>query len=293
MKKISLKDKDLKYEYNYYTVWQILSIVKNEYNVAFKYSEKLYLLGKCYSNKLGLNEYQSIGLLSNLIIDSLNYGTKKFYTKYIEDLNVGKVKNNIEKHKIYLYLKCELQFQFLTQNFEKVNFWNSLYNQYKDCFSNKQNIYLLSDLMVCNYILGDENLFLRYSNDILGLSSTSEKVEEIEKTTYYALLTHFFDTRDIDLFVYHLNSFETRFKTTENTKDIQLLTTFSLFNTLKNIITKKSNINNDLNELSPQFEKYSYSTLGMFDIKIWYESKLENVSYHKKIGLHLKNHFKS
>lgn len=295
LNKITMEGKELKFKFNYFSAQQILSIVQDKYKDAFKYSEKLFSFSKNYRADLNLNEHQIYGLLSNLIIDSLNYGTKEFYKKYIDELKVSKnEKNDIDKYKTYLYLKCVLNYQFLTQNFEKLTFWIDFYEKFEaeNYFTSKQNIYLLYDFAIAAYICNHQSLFLNFSNRTLSLSSKSIKVEEIEKTLYFALLTHFFETKDETLFEYHFNSFESRY-CSSNKKNNEQLNVLKLFITLKDALNKNISSKELKNLLEKtNIDQLKSTTIGNFDIKLWLEGKLSGKKYSEKIKTQLANHFK-
>lgn len=293
---MSIDGQELKFQFNYYSTLQILSIVQDNYEDAFKYSEKLFFLSKDNKTDLNLIDHQVYGILSNLIIDSLNYGIKEFYIKYIDELKVSKnEKNDIDKYKTYLYLKCVLNYQFLTQNFKKLSFWIDFYEKYdaENYFTSKQNIYLLYDFAIAAYICGNQNLFLNFSNSTLSLSSKSIKVEEIEKTLYFALLTHFFETKDVSLFEYHLNSFESRYCNAGKENGDQLRVVLKLFAILKDALNKNIS-SKELNELLKKLNvnQLKNPTIGNFDIKLWLEGKLAGKKYSEKIKTQLSNHFK-
>lgn len=232
-----------------------------------------------------------------MIIDSLNYGIKEFYENYVDELKVtNNEKNDFNKYKTYLYLKCILKYQFLTQNFKKLSFWIDFYEKYdaENYFTSKQNIYLLYDFAIAAYICGNQNLFLNFSNSTLSLSSKSIKVEKIEKTLYFALITYFFETKDVTLFECHLNSFENRyFNSDKNNIEQQLQAIFELFSILKDNLNKNIS-SKELNELLKKLnvDQLKNPTIGNFDIKLWLEGKLAGKKYSEKIKTQLSNHFK-
>lgn len=292
---ISIDGQNLKFTFNYYSAHQILSIVENNYEKAFQYTDLLFSLSRKNQEALNLTEHQVYGLLANLIIDSLNHGIKDFFIKYIDELKANKIDSDLNKYKTYLFLKCQLNHQYLTQNFSTLNNWIDFFKQYDsiNCFSDKQKIYLLSDFSIASYIVGNESLFLEFSNKLLSYSSKTNKVDEIEKTTYLALLTYFFDTRDMELFEYHLNSFESRFINSKDNKEYKMLLVFKLLGVLRTSI-KESKPNaaiiSALNKV--EFQKLKNVSIGFFDIKLWLDGKLERKSYSEKIKMHLKGHFK-